>query len=601
MSAHGKDSKSPLDLSSDSSENVRALPNNQIDDSGKFLAEHLASVDCARCARPASSRSPRLQKPFRRRGPGEFRRTRPLVSQRLSRNDEEGNAMLAASEAGKQVLLAAWDSSKERTMRNRLILFGVALFAMISASVIAATKNVKIHGYVTEVTSPTNFAIEDYRVTSDQSLALDFDNTGPDLKFALQDLRVGVELEIAGLLDEATGELKAKSIKIDLDQFRVKPLTAVISVPPNGITQTDSGWTGDFVADGQRIHVSTATKVLFRLSRSDKDLQKAATQVKGQKGGDAKEADADVLHSLDQVTAGMLLTYEGKRDPVSGAIESEKVTFMKNDLEPGEGKLWKSLKTQVEAAQGLKPGQLKIDQVGKFKLLPNDDVQTYVRLVGASLIPQYQRDLPASDPRKIPFQWYVVENKEANAFALANGTVVVNSGLLDVLDNEAQLAAVLGHEMAHATQEHTWRQLQFHKTERTGLAIAAALASAYGKYNLSDALTLTQAAIQNGYSRNLENQADRVGLEYMTAAGYDPREAPRVWKQMTKKYGTQPTDFFWSNHDNNALRRSYLMNELRNNYQSVDFSSLKVNVGEFQRVQAEAREATAAKMHLKVK
>ncbi len=85
----------------------------------------------------------------------------------------------------------------------------------------------------------------------------------------------------------------------------------------------------------------------------------------------------------------------------------------------------------------------------------------------------------------------------------------------------------------------------------------------------------------------------------MTAAGYDPREAPRVWKQMTQKYGLQPTNFFWSNHDNHAVRRSYLMNELRNNYQGVDFSSLKVNMEEFRRMQGEAHEATKA--HLKVK
>ncbi len=216
-----------------------------------------------------------------------------------------------------------------------------------------------------------------------------------------------------------------------------------------------------------------------------------------------------------------------------------------------------------------------------------------VKTVGTSLIPPYQRDLPASDPGKIPFQFYVIENNEANAFALANGTVVVNSGLLDVLDNEAQLAAVLGHEMAHATQEHTWRQLQFHKTERFGLALASAVAAAYGQYNLSNALTLTQAAIQNGYSRNLENQADRVGLEYMTAAGYDPREAPRVWKQMTKKYGNQGTDFFWSNHDSNATRRSYLMNELRNNYQEINFSSLKTNSESFHTAQEQVRQSTA--------
>jgi hypothetical protein len=461
-------------------------------------------------------------------------------------------------------------------------------------------KNIKIHGYVTEISSPTSFEIEDYRITSGQDLALDFDNAGADVKFALQDLHVGVEVQITGVLDEATGELRAKSLKLDLDQFRVKPLTAIISHPPMGLAQTSAGWTGDFIADGQRIHISPTTRVLFRLSGTDKALQKAK-QGKGQNSDDPDDAGAEVLHSLDQVTSGMSLTYQGKRDPVSGIVQADKVTFMRNDLESGEARLWKSLKVQTRSAKGLNSGELKIDKVGKFKLLPNDEVQNYVRTVGSSLIPQYQRDLPASDARKIPFEWYVVENKAANAFALANGTVVVNSGLLAVLDNEAQLAAVLGHEMAHATQEHTWRQLQFHKTERMGLAIAAAVAAAYGKYNLSDALTLTQAAIQNGYSRNLENQADRVGLEYMTAAGYDPREAPRVWKQMTKEYGNQATNVFWSSHDNNAVRRSYLMNELRNNYQGVNFVALKVNENEFHKVQLEARDASGSKVRVKVK
>src|SRR3954470_22419600 len=202
-------------------------------------------------------------------------------------------------------------------------MFVIALTVGLSAG---DTRTVKIHGYVTQVASPTNFEIEDYRITSDQGVALDFDNAGPDVKFALQDLRVGVDLQISGVLDESTGELRAKSLKIDMDQFRVKPLTAVISSPPKGLVQTETGWIGEFVADGQRIHVSPATKVLFRPSRSDKDLQKAAKQSKTKSDAVADGAGADVLQSLDQVTTGMLLTYQGKRDPVSGLIEAEKVT-----------------------------------------------------------------------------------------------------------------------------------------------------------------------------------------------------------------------------------------------------------------------------------
>jgi hypothetical protein len=70
-------------------------------------------------------------------------------------------------------------------------------------------------------------------------------------------------------------------------------------------------------------------------------------------------------------------------------------------------------------------------------------------------------------------------------------------------------------------------------------------------------------------------------MEYMMAAGYDPRETARVWKVMSVKLGEQPTNFFWSNHDNNATRRTYLMAELRNNYSGVDFDGYKRNTDRF--------------------
>jgi predicted Zn-dependent protease len=171
-----------------------------------------------------------------------------------------------------------------------------------------------------------------------------------------------------------------------------------------------------------------------------------------------------------------------------------------------------------------------------------------------------------------------------NAAAIANGTMIINSGLFSAVENEAQLAFVLGHEIAHATQEHTMRQMEFHHKKRVALALAAAAASAYGAYNVRDLLNLVSAAITNGYQRSLENQADRLGMEYMLSAGYDPREAPRAWKAMSLKYGDSPTNFFWSSHDNNATRRSYLMAELRNNYAETEFAAAKRDSDEFHRI-----------------
>jgi len=70
-------------------------------------------------------------------------------------------------------------------------------------------------------------------------------------------------------------------------------------------------------------------------------------------------------------------------------------------------------------------------------------------------------------------------------------------------------------------------------------------------------------------------------MEYMQTAGYDPREAARVWKVMALKNGDYPTNLIWSNHDNHTTRRSYLMAELKNNYSNADFASYKRDTEEF--------------------
>jgi hypothetical protein len=170
-----------------------------------------------------------------------------------------------------------------------------------------------------------------------------------------------------------------------------------------------------------------------------------------------------------------------------------------------------------------------------------------------------------------------------------------------LVENEAQLAALVGHEIAHATQEHQWRQMNYHKNAKIALSIASAVASAYGARNLADIANMAEGAIRNGYQRSLENQADRIGLEYIVRAGYDPREAPRFWKQVTKVVGDQATNFFWSDHDNNATRRSFLMNEIRNNYSDLNYSQLRSNGENFNRIRASVNEGFSSKKTIMVK
>ncbi len=476
------------------------------------------------------------------------------------------------------------------------VIAGALLVPHVSAQA-PRLKEVKIRGYVTEFRSPTDFDIEDYRITRDEGFVLDLENASPDVTFQLQDVRVGVELEIKGLLNEQTGELKAKAIKVDLEQFKSIKQTAFVSGAPEGIQLLDGSWAGELKSDGQVIRVTNAAKVLFKPTKREEKL--AEQRSKNANPSDQEEG-FEPLKSLDQVTVGMAMTYEGKRDRETGKILAERIEFSTNDLEDGEAKLWKSLTATAKPSEGLKPGELKINQVGKFKLLPNHEVQDYVAAMGRRLLPAYQRDMRPEDPRRIPFQFHVVLDNEVNAFATPNGIVVVNSGLLELLENEAQLAAVVGHEMSHATHEHTWRQQQYHKNTRFGIALAGAVAGAYGLRGLADLANSINGAIVNGHARDLENQADRIGLEYMTAAGYDPRQAPAVWKLMVKKNGISSTNVFWSNHDNEPTRRSYLMNELKNNYRDVDLAALRINAEEYSRIKAAVVNASGKKTKLKI-
>jgi hypothetical protein len=442
-------------------------------------------------------------------------------------------------------------------------------------------KSVKIHGYVTSIQSPTEFEIDEYRITKDSRLTLELEKSDdPDEKTAFdpQDLRVGTEMEVRGDLDEATNRLTARAIEVNLDEHSRLKREALMESTPQ-LTKVGTIWEGQLRVDGQRVIVNESTAVTVKPNGQQKKVlkegKKSAKQQEEANGEDDAESGV-ALTRVDQIKGNTWVSYEGTRQK-DGTILAKKVQFTDNELTSGEARLWKSLSPQVKPSNYTsgKPGELKIQQVGKFKLIPSEQAQKYIQDLGNSLVPKFQRDLPGDDPQKIPFQFFLVENKEPNAFALANGTVIVHSGIMTLLENEAQLAAVVGHEISHATEEHTYRQAQHKKNVRTAIAIAGAIGAAYGGRAVADLTNMTLAAMRNGYSRSLENQADRVGLEYMVSAGYDPREAPRVWKVMALKLGDKPTNFFWSNHDNDATRRSYLMPELKNNYADTNFESYR--------------------------
>ncbi len=465
----------------------------------------------------------------------------------------------------------------------------MAIVCLFFASSAAYAKDVTIHGFVTDVKSPTSFEIDDYRVTRDSTLVFDLDKVEGDMAPATvkpEDIRVGTELEVKGEYDETSRELKAKSIKIFFEDTRTIKRTALLEKIPS-LTKQDSGWAGEVYADGQRISVLPTTLVTLK-----------ANQAERKKLSDKKEdSGSSPLNSLDSLNLNTFIHYEGTRE-ADGSIQAQKIEFQHGELEDGEAKLWRHFEPKVKDPDysSFVPGELKMHWK-TYRIVPSQEAQQYIAKLGESLIPAHQKDLPADDPLKIPFRFYLVEAKSFNAVCYPNGTVVVHSGVFDVLENEAQLAFVLSHEISHAVEKHAWEAHQYHRTELMGLRVGGA----FVPYGGALATNLLASGIQNQYARSLENQADRVGLEWMLAAGYDIREAPASWKAVSMKKGDRATNPFWDNHDNHTTRRSYLMAELRNNYSDVDYSKLKKDSEQFHQVAKLVKDSEGEKKKAKAK
>ena len=148
------------------------------------------------------------------------------------------------------------------------------------------------------------------------------------------------------------------------------------------------------------------------------------------------------------------------------------------------------------------------------------------------------RDRPA-------FAWRVtlLRNKEANAYCLPGGKIVVYTGILPVTGNDAALATVLGHEVAHATAEHAAERIERdHLTKVAAAIIAGGVAFTPRQY--VRVFALLGAADSLPFSRAQESEADHIGLVYMARAGYQPREAVAFWKRMQRaSKGKEPPEF----------------------------------------------------------
>lgn len=151
------------------------------------------------------------------------------------------------------------------------------------------------------------------------------------------------------------------------------------------------------------------------------------------------------------------------------------------------------------------------------------------------------------------WQVNVINEDTLNAWCMPGGRIVVYSGIIKRLAlTDGELAAVIGHEMAHALREHSREQASADQLQNIGI-FAASAAIGIGQEGAQMLGALAQYGISMPFSRSHETQADRIGTELMARAGYDPREAVNVWIKMSK-LGGDSTPEILSTHPSNANR-----------------------------------------------
>lgn len=150
------------------------------------------------------------------------------------------------------------------------------------------------------------------------------------------------------------------------------------------------------------------------------------------------------------------------------------------------------------------------------------------------------------------WEYNLVNNKDANAWVMPGGKIVVYSGLLPITQNEAALAAVIGHEVSHAILQHGNERLSQGLAQQLGgAALSVALANKpaatqnlfYQAYGIG-----SQVGVLLPFSRKQELEADRFGMRWAALAGYNPREAINLWERMEKMSNGQKPPEFLSTH-----------------------------------------------------
>jgi predicted Zn-dependent protease len=173
------------------------------------------------------------------------------------------------------------------------------------------------------------------------------------------------------------------------------------------------------------------------------------------------------------------------------------------------------------------------------KLSTNPALNAKLRQIGA-------RIAEASGESKFDWEFNVIEEDTLNAFCLPGGKVFFYTGILKIMDNDDQIAAVMGHEVAHALARHGGERMSMQMLGNAGgqiLAVALNVPVEYQGLYAQAYGTVSQVGVMLPFSRKHESEADQIGVYLMLKAGYNPYEAIAFWQKMKKMGGEKPPEF----------------------------------------------------------
>ncbi|WP_286261655.1 M48 family metallopeptidase [Thalassotalea atypica] len=192
----------------------------------------------------------------------------------------------------------------------------------------------------------------------------------------------------------------------------------------------------------------------------------------------------------------------------------------------------------------------------KEKVNQNATINAYVRCVADAIIPHVPKSTHQGN-----WEIVVFESEQINAFALPGGKIGVYTGILEVATTDDQLAAIMGHEVAHVIEGHSNERLSSGQLGQLGMAAAGAVLATQDVDNKALWMAGLGLGLQYGvlmpYGRAHESEADIVGQKLMAKAGFDPSASIDLWRNMAKASKGAPPEFL-STHPSNQTRINQL-------------------------------------------